>query len=798
MAAGIGGGYGGTGGTITINGGTITATGSNNSAGIGGSCGSGGTIAISGGIVTATGGAEGAGIGGGAEGAGGNITISGGTVTATGGGYGGAGIGGGGDGGVAGGGSGGTIAISGGIVTATGANGASNIGAGAYYPGYGGSTSITGNCIVFEGNAGTVYGDATLAEDFEIPSGKTLTIPNGSSLTIASGRKLTNNGDIVNSGTFTNGGTLQIGSGGTTGSLAGNISVNGGSMLTFYRSGDVTYGGVISGTGSLLQNGMNTLILTGDNTYTGGTYINAGTLQIGNGGTTGRIAGDIVNNGALVFNRSGNPTYGGVISGTGSLTKEGIGELFLTNNNTYTGGTTINEGVLRIDGTTGSVAGDIVNNGHLVFYRFDDLTYDGVISGTGILSKVGMNTLILTGDNTYTGDTYINEGALRLTSEGAVSGTSGFFTADQGTLELYFDGDYTKNIYGFGNLTADVGFGNTLTLYGTHAYAGTTTVLSGTVIFYARPGNDAITAELGSTITNQTGVTITVNGRPVADGESYTVAKAVSVGAQSGTLTAGTSGSATFTVTTAYIADGAYTVTLGGAPAGVTAGTVAIASGSGTLTVSTTAATPSGTHPLTLTIDGATSAGFNLVVNPAPVIVTPNPDPDPTIYVTGVSLNLTSLEGKVGDDGVELVATVSPRFATDRNVRWSTSDPLVATVTHYGRVDFVGAGTATITVITLDGDYTADCVVTVSSDTGTEGIDSALKVYFQGSTLYVSSPAAETIEVYSFNGERIFSAKKGTGEASFIVPTSLKAVIVRGSSGWTKKAITNYELRITN
>ncbi len=62
-------------------------------------------------------------------------------------------------------------------------------------------------------------------------------------------------------------------------------------------------------------------ILTGANTYTGGTTISAGTLQIGNGGTTGSVAGDIVDNGALVFNRSNALTYAGVISGTGTLTK---------------------------------------------------------------------------------------------------------------------------------------------------------------------------------------------------------------------------------------------------------------------------------------------------------------------------------------------------------------------------------------------------------------------------------------------------------------------------------------------
>ena len=86
------------------------------------------------------------------------------------------------------------------------------------------------------------------------------------------------------------------------------------------------------------------------------TTISAGTLQIGNGGTTGSVAGDVVDNAALVFNRSDALTYGGVISGTGSLTKSGTGTLTLTGDNTYTGGTTISAGTLQIGngGTTGS------------------------------------------------------------------------------------------------------------------------------------------------------------------------------------------------------------------------------------------------------------------------------------------------------------------------------------------------------------------------------------------------------------------------------------------------------------
>jgi hypothetical protein len=152
-AAGIGGGYNGSGGTIIITSGTVTANGGEGGAGIGGgNSGASGTITISGGTVNATtdgtvtpgGFAGGAGIGGGAYGEGGIITISGGTVNATSG-IQGAGIGGGSHK------SGGTIRITGGSVTAAGTYLAAGIGGGAL--GAGGTISISGG----SGRAGGHY-----------------------------------------------------------------------------------------------------------------------------------------------------------------------------------------------------------------------------------------------------------------------------------------------------------------------------------------------------------------------------------------------------------------------------------------------------------------------------------------------------------------------------------------------------------------------------------------------------------------------------------------------------------------
>ncbi|MFY2845786.1 autotransporter-associated beta strand repeat-containing protein, partial [Achromobacter ruhlandii] len=98
-----------------------------------------------------------------------------------------------------------------------------------------------------------------------------------------------------------------------------------------------------------------------------------------------------------------------------SLTKQGSGTLTLTGAGTYTGGTTIAAGTLRIGdgGVSGSVTGDILNHATLVFDRADAAAHAGVIAGEGSVTKRGAGTLTLTGNNVYTGRTFIEAGTLR-------------------------------------------------------------------------------------------------------------------------------------------------------------------------------------------------------------------------------------------------------------------------------------------------------------------------------------------------------------------------------------------------
>lgn len=109
--------------------------------------------------------------------------------------------------------------------------------------------------------------------------------------------------------------------------------------------------GKISGPASLTKDGPGTLILanSGTNDFFGPVNVNAGTVQVGNGGTAGNIsAGSVVNNSRLLFNRSDNVTVGNVISGGGLLEQNGTGILTLAgNNNSFTGEVLVAQSTLR-------------------------------------------------------------------------------------------------------------------------------------------------------------------------------------------------------------------------------------------------------------------------------------------------------------------------------------------------------------------------------------------------------------------------------------------------------------------
>ena len=207
-------------------------------------------------------------------------------------------------------------------------------------------TNAPVNDAVFGGSAGTVtLGVPIIAENLTFnTSGYTVT---GSTLTLGGVTPTINvvpggtatigsviagtvglvqaggSGTLILSGTNTytgattiNGGTLQIGAGGTTGSVVGNIVDN--AALVFNRSNALTYGGTISGTGSVTQAGTGTLTLSGHNTYSGATTINGGTLALSG---TGSIASSSQVN---VANAAGTFSISGTTAGATITTLNGV------------------------------------------------------------------------------------------------------------------------------------------------------------------------------------------------------------------------------------------------------------------------------------------------------------------------------------------------------------------------------------------------------------------------------------------------------------------------------------------
>jgi autotransporter-associated beta strand protein len=282
----------------------------------------------------------------------------------------------------------------------------------------GGAGVITGTLAVTGGNwtgFGTVSGLITSSSGaFSIASGATLTATTGLSL--------------------------------TGGALAGAGTLTG--SLTDTSSAGSTFAGVISGANSAvtMNASAGTLTLTGANTYGKGTTLTAGTLQLGNGVTTGATLG------------SGNVT----IASAGTLTTDLANTETLTNN--------------------------ITDNGHVIATgSTSKYTISSTVSGSGNFTKTGVNTVTLTGANTFTGGTIVNAGALLVANtSGSGTGTGAVTVNSGGTLG------------GSGTIHGAVTLNNGADLApsaGTPGTAGTT--LSATSLLWN--GGGTLTLQIGAT-----------------------------------------------------------------------------------------------------------------------------------------------------------------------------------------------------------------------------------------------------------------------------------------------------------
>ncbi len=412
---------------------------------------------------------------------------------------------------------------------------------------------------------------------------------------------LAGNGSVTNNSSSTNA-TVTLGT--ANGATATNVA---------------TFGGVISNgangrTMALYKINDGVQVLTGANTYTGGTIIESGMLQIGNGGTTGSVAGNIAtgNNGfsgTLAFNRSDAFAYSGTISDIGVVRQFGSGTLTLSAVNTYTGTTTISAGTLRLGSAGSGQNGPLGSNsvgtfvtsggaldlngftltstealslvgtgnggaGALVNSSSTAASYSGVVTiGTGgasiggsgnitlssalantanTLTKAGSNQLTLTTNSSRTGSAIVTGGTLRLLTTTALGTNAVGLTLNGGNLALA---------------------NNSSTTFGAYS----TTISAATVITADRTTSSAtgVTHTLGALFIG--GQTLTVNRGSLITGSGT---GGLSFGAVTLTADGATfSPSASTRLTLASVAGAGLSFAVAGAGDTVVTGAVAITTG---------------------------------------------------------------------------------------------------------------------------------------------------------------------------------------------------------------------------
>ncbi|MEK7951685.1 beta strand repeat-containing protein [Luteolibacter soli] len=300
-------------------------------------------------------------------------------------------------------------------------------------------------------------------------------------------------------GTITlNAGTLQIGGSLFAGSITAPVVNN--TAITSTRTDTATLSGIISGPGTFTQSGTGTTLLTGENTYTGLTTVSAGTLQVGTG-TTGSITGDILNNANVQFTRSNNTTYTGTITGTGSVVKNGTGTFTLAGSNSYSGGTSIINGILLTTdasigtgpvsiGTSGantstlSIAGGTIDND--IYFPNAGTGLKIINLATGSLDAALSGTIHLDADTgTGAGVSRISPatGTIVISGKMTGSGLAGYSKRNTGTVIITnLTNDYTgpTAIVDAGTLIVD-GRVPSSVFFGEGAGVGGTGILTGTL-----------------------------------------------------------------------------------------------------------------------------------------------------------------------------------------------------------------------------------------------------------------------------------------------------------------------------
>ncbi|MGX1785436.1 autotransporter domain-containing protein [Bosea sp. NPDC055332] len=459
------------------------------------------------------------------------------------------------------------------------------------FSGSGGLTKAGAGTLVLSG-ANTYTGTTTVSGG-TLRAGQAGAFSASSAFTIASGATLDLAGFDQTIGTLAGAGAITLG--------AGTLTVGSNNTPT-------TFSGTISGTGGLIKTGTGMLTLSGTSTYSGATTVSAGKIYITSASamsaasdytvaagallqindTIGTVtAGSIAGAGQIQIEQgstletgatNASTTFTGMIYDAGSIRKVGTGTLTLTQENTYSGGTTIaggaisiskesnlgnTSGALTLDGGVLQVTGTALNGlarniilgsnggGFEIVEAGNSFIVSQSLTGTGSLAKTGAGTLVLKGASSYSGATTVSEGTLRAGAANAFSANSTFTVASGATLDLAGLNQTIGSLAGVGTVTLGSGTltagannssttfsgkitgtggvtktgTGTLTLTGTNTYTGATKVSGGKLV---------VNGSLASSVTLDGG---TLGGSGTIGGMSVASGATVSPGNSIGTLT---------------------------------------------------------------------------------------------------------------------------------------------------------------------------------------------------------------------------------------------------------------------
>lgn len=395
---------------------------------------------------------------------------------------------------------------------------------------YSGATVISNGAIFLNKSAGTT----AIPGDLEIHSGGLVSfttaadqIADTSIITVNAGGTLNlNNRSDTIATLILDGGVVTNNSGSPALQVTDHFDIRSGAVHS-----------ILAGSGKvLIKTTPGLAVLSANNTYSGGTLISSGTLQIGDGantGTPGATSAAITNNAQLTFHRGTGSTLSisGVISGNGSVAKLGEGTVALTGANTYSGSTTISNGVLNINGssTLGDGTGTLQLSGGALNTTANrsannapvanpiQLTADSEITTTSSSSTVDLNFTSSSISATTGTLTFRNDGANDPTDsfEPRFSGGdfvfSGAVVIDNGAVGLTRLNSFNTNgttqtfngaISGNGSFRKSVGSGSGgITIFnGDNSYSGVTTVNDGVLLVNGSLGTNSVTIASGATL----------------------------------------------------------------------------------------------------------------------------------------------------------------------------------------------------------------------------------------------------------------------------------------------------------